>query len=395
VKVRSSVVCEIGPGDVRRIDGDARASTRRADPAWAAAALDGADDPLTLLGDRPVAVESAWHTTLEPLVAGADEALLIHPSWWSATRIGAVGSVAGQLVDRVVMRPRSWLLSSPTQASPVVEIAPRHVVVTGRDGAPLSVQTRAAAPDVVADTVARAVLRAAPRDPVWIDGPAAIPGAVALAALIGARLRTAGCPARVVDEHRILSAAASLPADPDDAEEPRVRSRMPVVAAAGGVLAAAALVVGLWPGRSASAPSTALVEARVTLQIPADWMVRRITTGPGSARVQVSSPADDEAALHITQSPVLTADLAGAAATLREAIAGQPRGVFVDFRPADVRAGRPAVTYREVRPSHDIRWAVLLEGGVRISIGCQSAPGRESAVTAACEQAVGTAHQIG
>ena len=66
--------------------------------------------------------------------------------------------------------------------------------------------------------------------------------------------------------------------------------------------------------------------------------------------------------------------------------------MFVDFNPSGNSAGRPAVTYREVRASHQVRWTVLLDGTVRISLGCQSRPGGEDAVRDACEQAVRSAH---
>jgi type VII secretion-associated protein (TIGR03931 family) len=139
---------------------------------------------------------------------------------------------------------------------------------------------------------------------------------------------------------------------------------------------------------------TALVEGHVTMQIPADWAVRRITTGPGSARVEAMSPQDAEAALHLTQAAVPDDSLATAAATLRRAMDAEPVGIFVDFHPADERAGRPAITYREIRPGHEIRWAVVLDGKVRIGIGCQS--GAASAdLTAACDEAVRSAHEIG
>ena len=99
--------------------------------------------------------------------------------------------------------------------------------------------------------------------------------------------------------------------------------------------------------------------------------------------------------LHITQSRVPTADLAATADTLRSAVEVQPPGVFVDFNPDDRRAGRPAVTYREVRPGHDIHWAVVVAGRMRISIGCQSAPGQAEHIEAACEQAIRSAREIG
>ena len=133
----------------------------------------------------------------------------------------------------------------------------------------------------------------------------------------------------------------------------------------------------------------------MALTVPANWPTQRVIAGPGSARVQVTSPSDPEVALHVTQSPTPGETLAGAADRLRRAIDAEPAGVFVDFNPAGVSAGRPAVTYREVRAAHDVRWTVLLDGPVRISVGCQSRPGAEDAVRDACDQAVRSAHAIG
>jgi len=149
------------------------------------------------------------------------------------------------------------------------------------------------------------------------------------------------------------------------------------------------------PKHVEAAPTTFLVEGRVALSVPAAWPVQRVVTGPGSARVQVTSPADPEVALHITQSPVAGETLSGTAERLKRAIDAEPAGVFVDFNPSGSSAGRPSVTYREVRPGHHVRWTVLLDGPVRISVGCQSRPGDEDAVRDACEQAVRSAHAIG
>ena len=99
--------------------------------------------------------------------------------------------------------------------------------------------------------------------------------------------------------------------------------------------------------------------------------------------------------LHLTQSRVPVPDLAATAAALRAAIDAEPAGTFVDFDPAGQRAGRPAVIYREVRPGRDIDWTVVVDADVRISIGCQSAPGRAAAVAAACDDAVRTAQRLG
>jgi type VII secretion-associated protein (TIGR03931 family) len=141
-------------------------------------------------------------------------------------------------------------------------------------------------------------------------------------------------------------------------------------------------------------PTTFLVEGRVALSVPANWPTRRVVGGPGSARVQVTSPLDPEVALHVTQSPVAGETLSGTAERLKRAIDAEPAGVFVDFNPYGTSAGRPAVTYREVRTGHQVRWTVLLDGVVRISIGCQSRPGGEDAVRDACDQAVRSAHAV-
>ena len=73
---------------------------------------------------------------------------------------------------------------------------------------------------------------------------------------------------------------------------------------------------------------------------------------------------------------------------VRAALDAEPPDVFVDFNPADQRSGRPAVTYREIRPGREIAWTVLLSGRVRIAIGCQRAPG-------ACAEAIASAREIG
>ena len=123
------------------------------------------------------------------------------------------------------------------------------------------------------------------------------------------------------------------------------------------------------PGVTPPARPTALVE----LTVPANWPTQRVVAGPGSARVQVTSPSDPEVALHVTQSPVPEETLGDTAERLKRAIDTEPDGVFVDFNPSGNSAGRPAVTYREVRASHQVRWTVLLDGTVRISILSPSA----------------------
>ena len=137
-----------------------------------------------------------------------------------------------------------------------------------------------------------------------------------------------------------------------------------------------------------------IVEGRVVVEVPASWSVARITGGPGSRRVRVTAPDDPHLALHITQSFAPAGTLADTAESLRRAIGAQPPGVFVDVRPEDQVAGRRAVTYREVRPGRVIRWSVMLDGSTRISVGCESRPGAEAGIRAACEAAVRSAREL-
>ena len=142
------------------------------------------------------------------------------------------------------------------------------------------------------------------------------------------------------------------------------------------------------------AATTFLVEGQVALTVPANWPTQRLVGGPGSARVKVTSPSDPEVALHVTQSRIAGETLSRTAERLKRAIDAEPAGVFVDFNPYGSSAGRAAVTYREIRAGHQVRWTVLLDGMVRISLGCQSRPGAEDAVLDVCEQAVRSAHAI-
>jgi type VII secretion-associated protein (TIGR03931 family) len=140
---------------------------------------------------------------------------------------------------------------------------------------------------------------------------------------------------------------------------------------------------------------TLLVEGRVAVMVPAQWVVQRVTSGPGSARVQVVSPTDSDIALHVTQSPLATQSSRDAVTeSLRSALRKQPEGVFVEFNPADHRSDRPVITYREVRADYHIAWAVLVDKSLRIAIGCQSAPGHEGAVREECDQAIRSAHAV-
>jgi type VII secretion-associated protein (TIGR03931 family) len=414
---RHRAVIEVGPAIVRRL---CCGTELPADAAMSAAALGAIDDPVALVDGRPVAVESLWRSVLRSLECGSSAGVtVVHPSWWAPTRVQLVGAAAKASVrdaDDVEVQPRSWLVGraspdSATDEKVVVEIGERLVAIVG---AGIQAVHRRSEPQLVAQDVADVIagMTRGTSPVVLIDTPSQIAGATALAAAIADAVRDTARRVLHIDGAR-LPALARLPGATPSPERsgPRsvaaasVRSRRRKLAGTGAAGAVLAVLVLAAPApepvrrhdvlSAAQAPATYLVEGRVALTVPADWPTERVLGGPGSARIQVTSPSDPEVALHVTQSPVVGETLPRAAERLKEAIDAEPAGVFVDFNPAGSSAGRPAVTYREVRAAHQVRWTVLLDGAVRISVGCQSRPGDEDAVRDVCDQAVRSAHAVG
>lgn len=377
------------------------------------AALNAIDDQLALVEGLPVAVDRLWRRGLRSLECGNPQARkairVVHPSWWPSSRVDVVAAAAAAVSNDVEVRPRSWLIRRVSKAepeAPVVEIAERLVAIVGDDVVAVA---RRADPQSVVEDVVRLVdeITCGTTATVLIDVPDSVAGAPELAALLAGGLRRRGQRTIRVDGARLCRLALSATCDVGDRVRPsgvdpgrvRFRSRMSGGLAAATVVLAAtvpAIAVGGHRGVAPvpAASTTFLVEGRVALTVPANWTTQRVIAGPGSARVQVTSQSDREMALHITQSPILDETLRITADRLKLAIDSEPAGVFVDFNPSGVTAGRPAVTYREVRASHHVRWTVLVDGSVRISIGCQSRPGGEDAVRDVCEEAVRSAHAI-
>lgn len=404
-----AAIVEAGPGAIRRLccATNTVADTELADTIRAA--LDAIDDQVALVGERPVAVEALWETALRSAIRGHCGALVVHPSWWSAARVGVVRSAGAAVAGAVRTRTRASLLMQASSAAPdatvVIEIAERLVAITTSE---ITAVPRNAEPRAVARDVAGIVAGISPAA-VLIDTPSAIPGASALATLIADAVRGCGQSSpNTLELNDIRLAQLARPArrartgaTPTGAARWRGRTLSALGAAVVVVAAAAPMAATMGrpgvvaPAPVETAPTTFLVEGRVALSVPATWSTQRVISGPGSARVQVTSPTDPEVALHITQSPVAGETLSGTADRLKRAIDTEPSGVFVDFNPSTTSAGRPAVTYREVRAGHHVRWTVLLDGPVRISIGCQSRAGDEGPVRDACERAVRSAHAIG
>ena len=383
-------VIEVGPATVRgSIDIPAH---------LVSAALDHLDDDIALVDDHPVAVEAVWRELFRAALPDRLEtAVLICPTWWSPLRIERIREAAAIRAANVVVRHRAELLAQQVAGNPtVVEIA-SDLWAVSREGQVVSAKPRlgenADVIDAVIDEISTATM-------VLVDAPVGVAGAVEVADAIAGGLRANGVTAMTIRQDRVL-AAARQPPTPPPRPAGRPRRAMPRTMVSAVLVAVVLLwVVGLGADtepaglRTDEVPMTLLVEGRVALKVPALWAVRRISSGPGSARVEVSAP-DSSAAVLVTQSQVRKREaLSRTAATLRSALDDQPAGVFRDFNPADRRADRAAVTYREIRDGREIDWVVFVDEAVRIGIGCQRASDEEHVVNRPCEEAVRSAHAL-
>ncbi|WP_006245185.1 type VII secretion-associated protein [Mycolicibacterium tusciae] len=393
----TEVVIEVGPGAIRGAN-DVR-------PEWVSAALDCIDDEIALLDDRPVSVRDLWDEVMSA-AAGSDVdiAVLVCPAWWSSARIDTVQQAARTVATDVVLLSRTAMLREGISAdATIVEIATDVAIVTVFEKI-VSVVPRQGVLDEDVEAVVAAL--GAPAG-VLVDAPKTVFGAELLASSVTDRMRVVGVPVRIADDGWIRRAAvaqrshaAAQPAEVAVRSSGRLRDRktlavlfgvMSTVVLCGGVAA----VQNSGSDRVDEMPMTLLVEGRIGLMVPAAWTTQRITSGPGSARVQVVSPTDGDLALHVTQSVLARpSSLAKTADTLLAALAESADGAFVDFDPSDRRAGRDAVTYREIRPERNVAWTVLIDGTARIAIGCQSLPHREHLVREACDRAIRSAHAV-
>jgi len=394
----ATTVVEVGPASVRVLGGP---SAGEPDEAMVSAVLDGIDDAVALFDERPVVVAELMRAVMSSiLVAAPGPVVIVHPSWWSRARIDLVVQSSGA-ARKVVALSRSEVVRAAGHAGTLIEIAGEFVAVAGPG---LRVFGRGNI-----ESIAAAAAEVGRSGDVLLDAPAAIPGSAQTAEQLRVALAARGRSARDVDVAALADAAPS---------RRRVGGPVAALLAASLVLAALVLPDGrelvLPDGRELVLPdgrervatprpevgapdpaAVSLVEGRIVVAVPLHWHVERVRSGSGSRRVQVGSPVDPDIALHITASYAPDSTLEQAAEVLGDAVADQTPGVFVGFRPAVEVAGRPAVTYREVRAGRVVDWSVVLSGSTRIGIGCQSAPDRTEVVRAVCEQAIRTARELG
>lgn len=383
----TTTVVEVGPQTVRGPD--------TVSPEWISVAIGCVDDQIAVLDGRLVQVHRLWTDLLEVAAGGnAQTLVLVVPTWWASSRIALVTEAAGRVASEVVVVQRTSILGAHGDAT-VVEFA-EDLVVVAAPGAEIKVLPRGQCD--VAGWVGQAVW-AGQATEVLVDVPAEVsPPAFALTT----KLRANGTAVTFSDRQRVTRSVGvwltgrGLPVSSGD----RRRSRRSVAAVLAGVLLSSAAIGGGWAAQVLSGQSpldtpSLLVEGRVTVQVPSSWVVERITSGPGSARVRVSASAAESTALHITQSAgAASATIVEVAETLRHALESQRPGVFVDWNPAGSAAGRPAVTYREIRADSETGWAVVVDGEIRIAIGCQSPLGHADVINDVCMRAIRSAHVL-
>ena len=160
-----TTVCEVGPSTIRLLDPGTTCPTP--------------PDDTTAEG---------WRAVLEPLLAGAGDVLLVHPSWWTPGKVAMVTDAVRGAAATVRAVARAALLH-PDQT--FVEIGPEFVAIGDGHGI-TGAETRCAEVDVVIDRVVGRLADGL----VHIDAPTGVPGADALGARLARRLRVH--PARCV-----------------------------------------------------------------------------------------------------------------------------------------------------------------------------------------------------
>ena len=384
----NACVVEVGPATVR--------GPRPAAQNVVATALGCIDDEIAVLDDAPVAVPAIWREVFRTVLPDEpDAAVLVCPTWWPQTRIERVREAAATRSTKVSVLQRADVLGEGVLgATTVVEIAPEFVVIAS-GGDVLTADPRLGDTADIARSVADHV---GPSTSVLVDAPVGVVGGTELADAISSCLRSDGLVVTTVHPDQVLRSSREPRTRRQHAmTPPRPRpekSALLSALAVAVVLVCLGLAFGADEADPVSIPTTLLVEGRVALKVPALWAVRRITTGPGSARVQVMAP-DNSIAVLVTQSQVRASEtLSNTAATLRSAVDGQQAGVFSQFKSEDLRADRQVVTYRELRGGRQTDWAVFVDGSLRIAVGCQSSPGDEEAIRHVCEEAIRSAHTV-
>lgn len=409
--VSQHAVLELGPGPVRRV---MPKGAPPQDCAAMAAATECIDDAVALVNGRPTDVVSLWQRIIGSLCGpNCGSLLIVHPTWWPGRRVQRMVDISMQSVPgaRVVAVARSRVsIGHAVDRQPVViEVGERLISICSGAGL-VTVLDSASSPEFVVDTVSKVVGEASH---VLIDVPIGISHAGEWAASVRGLLSDIGVDVTQVCLDQAVAEFGARPSRHGGllrlwAGTPALVRRRLVSTSTIAVTSLLVVTCGIGfvvahtrgsrpvssPGSAAGDRVTNLIEGRVALRIPSDWNIERLTAGPGSRRVRISSPAETGLVVHVTQSYAPGETLRGAAGALERAIGAESTEVFGDFNPHGERAGRSAVTYRETRLDRVIAWTVLVDGSMRIGIGCQTQWDREGDIEEICDDAVQSAHEV-
>jgi len=305
-------VVEVGPVTVR--------GPRPASHRLAATALECIDDEIAIVDDAPVAVTALWREVFRSVLPdGLARVVLVCPTWWSQARVERVRQAAAARPAKVSVLQRAEVLGGFAPGDPtLVEIAPEFVVIAYA-GAVVAAHPRLGDNSDVARSLAGHIGRSTT---VLLDAPVGVVGAAELADAICECLRTDGVSVVTAHPDRVLR----VPEKPRPHRKADSRRRGRPAAAAALVVSISVsllclgLAVGMHDPPPMAVPMTLLVEGRIALKVPELWEVRRITSGRGSARVQVTAP-DGSTAVLVTQSRVKQGEtLAATSTALRNAL---------------------------------------------------------------------------
>ncbi len=424
------LVVDLAYGPVRLSDG------RQAD---ATELLNAVDAATVGVGGAAHPPRQAWQILWRDLRLpdpGPDGALPIvigYPSTWGRNRLSELARSSADLTAPVSLVPRAVLIARShcdvsmrrcavieTTHVPVVVADPARphrllwdVTLLRRSSAGWEVDGSDVLEPDVDDVAARteAIIDDSV-EAVFVDG--ADPDHVARAVEVVAAHAVAG---RIVPVDRDMirrygwrtgreqGRAEQMPIGGLSEREPAVgrRPRTRWIAAAGVlaiVVATGAAAVGfIQHGRDDPPPEQTVVLGRVEVAVPGDW--RRSDLDPpadqetDSASRTVFADPDDGRRILVVQSEVRSdSTLESVATSLGNRIAQRGDDVVSEFSPSTRFAGREVIGYRETPASGSaIRWYVIVEDGLQVSIGCQAGATGES-VDTECARAVSSV-QIG
>ncbi|MFI6428646.1 type VII secretion-associated protein [Rhodococcus oryzae] len=387
------------------------------------------DDEYLSLGDRVFPMDEVLAGVLGHLVAGLgvrtapDLVVLTHPAHWGRGRRRALvragrGIGKGVLLISVPEALARWSPEPMPTGSAVLEVGFLETTasVPGVDSHDCVHRAELGSSDLrdnpdVAGEFAAAMRELCPERPPRILVAGELPGTTGLS-IVDAIEAGWDLPvvARVVPGSAVAAGAlargldvvAQAPAAPETIAPVVRRSRWATVGRWGPLVAAGVLVVaaitavvvvaGGGDPRASAEPDTEVQAqssaraGRVSVTVPLGWRER--ADRGDAARVELV-PEKGAAARILVVAQELTpgADLEAVAHTLRRRAEMRPE-TFTALERGAVD-GRPGLLYRE-RPDPDteVRWSVLVEDGLQVSIGCQISPDRWRDLADPCEQAV-------